>query len=438
MVEKTNQTTDELSVNASNAKTAKSAAKGKTGAKTAKSGAKAGVKTSVAKSKAAADKVSASKSTAGSKAQTGAGARRGRPPKAVAASADDDKLTANVGLSEADKVNAEAANTQANAEKIDASAESGIATLPLTEESKPVAAGEADVNASSEESRVVSSAPNAEAAEPKRKKSAAEITMFWVSIGLCVLMLPLLLMNIVLIFKSIIHPNDLPTIFGYKPLIVLSDSMYPTIKKGDLIFTQVVDVKDLKPGDVITYREYEDDGKTLGTVVTHKIYDITTETDGEHAGQLKFRTYGINNQRQADGTIKYNEDGEMVVINMDDAVYAPQIEGRYTSKINGLGSFIYWMQGTWGLIVCIGIPLVAFIVYEFIKRNEEIKAQRASNASATNELEELRKKLADLEKKDQAGYTPLRLSAILPQGGGADAGNGGRNEIFSVLLAKVV
>ena len=400
MVEKTNQTTDELSVNASNAKTAKSAAKGKTGAKTAKSGAKAGAKTSVAKSKAAADKASASKSTAGSKAQTGAGARRGRPPKAVAASADDDKLTANVGLSAADKVNAEAANTQANAEKIDANAENGIATLPLTDESKPVAAGEVDVNASSEESRVVSSAPNAEVAEPKRKKSAAEITMFWVSIGLCVLMLPLLLMNIVLIFKSIIHPNDLPTIFGYKPLIVLSDSMYPTIKKGDLIFTQVVDVKDLKPGDVITYREYEDDGKTLGTVVTHKIYDITTETDGEHAGQLKFRTYGINNQRQADGKIQYNENGEMVVINMDDAVYAPQIEGRYTSKINGLGSFIYWMQGTWGLIVCIGIPLVAFIVYEFIKRNEEIKAQRASNASATNELEELRKKLADLEKKD--------------------------------------
>lgn len=400
MVEKTNQTTDELSVNASNAKTAKSAAKGKTRAKTAKSGAKAGAKTSAAKSKAAADKASASKPTVGSKAQTGTGARRGRPPKAVAASADDDKLTANVGLSEADKVNAEAAKTQANAEKIDANAENGIATLPLTDESKPVAAGEVDVNASSEESRVVSSAPNAEVAEPKRKKSAAEITMFWVSIGLCVLMLPLLLMNIVLIFKSIIHPNDLPTIFGYKPLIVLSDSMYPTIKKGDLIFTQVVDVKDLKPGDVITYREYEDDGKTLGTVVTHKIYDITTETDGEHAGQLKFRTYGINNQRQADGKIKYNADGEMVVINMDDAVYAPQIEGRYTSKINGLGSFIYWMQGTWGLIVCIGIPLVAFIVYEFIKRNEEMKIQRASNASANNELEELRKKLADLEKKD--------------------------------------
>ena len=398
MVEKTNQTTDELSVNASNAKTAKSAAKGKTGAKTAKSGAKAGAKNGVAKSKAAADK--ASKSTAGSKTKTGAGARRGRPPKAVAASADDDKLTANVGLSEADKVNAETTNAQANAEKIDANAESGIATLPLTEESTPVAAGEADVNASSEESHVVSSAPNAEAAAPKRKKSAAEITMFWVSIGLCVLMLPLLLMNIVLIFKSIIHPNDLPTIFGYKPLIVLSDSMYPTIKKGDLIFTQVVDVKDLKPGDVITYREYEDDGKTLGTVVTHKIYDITTETDGEHAGQLKFRTYGINNQRQADGTIRYNADGEMVVINMDDAVYAPQIEGRYTSKISGLGSFIYWMQGTWGLIVCIGIPLVAFIVYEFIKRNEEMKVQRASNASANNELEELRKKLADLEKKD--------------------------------------
>lgn len=76
------------------------------------------------------------------------------------------------------------------------------------------------------------------------------------------------------------------------------------------------------------------------------------------------------------------------------------MQGKYTSKISGLGGFIYWMQGTWGLIVCIGIPLVAFIVYEFIKRNEEMKIQRASNESANNELEELRKKLADLEKKD--------------------------------------
>ncbi len=432
MADKTNQTTDELSVNASSAKPAKSAAKGKTGAKStaAKSGAKAGAKNGAAKSKAAANKATASESTAGSKAQTGTGARRGRPPKTVAASADDDKITANVNLGEAENVGEAEVNNDARVNEnvslsgaenvgeadvkeaknagetsanndayVDANAANGIAILPLTDESRPVAVGEIDAKIATGKAAAANYAPNAPA-EGKRKKSAAEITMFWVSIGLCVLMLPLLLMNVVLIFKSIVHPNDLPTIFGYKPLIVLSDSMYPNIKKGDLIFTQVVDVKDLKPGDVITYREYEDDGKTLGTVVTHKIYDITIETDGEHAGQLKFRTYGINNQRQADGTIKYNENGEMVVINMDDAVYAPQIEGRYTSKITGLGSFIYWMQGTWGLIVCIGIPLVAFIVYEFIKRNEEMKAQRASNASATNELEELRKKLADLEKKD--------------------------------------
>lgn len=402
MVEKTNQTTDELSVNVSNAKTAKSAAKGKTGAKTAKSGAKAGAKTSAAKSKAAADKASASKSTAGSKAQTGTGARRGRPPKAVAASADDDKLTANVGLSEADKVNAEAANTQANAEKIDVNAENGIATLPLTDESKPVAAGEVDVTASSEESRVVSSAPNAEAAEPKRKKSAAEITMFWVSIGLCVLMLPLLLMNVIMIFKAIIKPNEVPSIFGYRPFIVKSDSMYPQIKKDDLIFSKVVDTATLKVGDVITFREYEDDGKTLGIVVTHKIKQVLVETaEGDHKGETMFQTYGINN-------FKYNPDGSIVKDSQGNpeyeyderVVYASQVQGKYTSKISGFGGFIYWMQGTWGLIVCIGIPLVAFIVYEFIKRNEEMKIQRASNASATNELEELRKKLADLEKKD--------------------------------------
>ena len=178
--------------------------------------------------------------------------------------------------------------------------------------------------------------------------------------------------------------------------------MYPQIKKDDLIFSKVVDTATLKVGDVITFREYEDDGKTLGIVVTHKIKQVLVETaEGDHKGETMFQTYGINN-------FKYNPDGSIVKDSQGNpeyeyderVVYASQVQGKYTSKISGFGGFIYWMQGTWGLIVCIGIPLVAFIVYEFIKRNEEIKAQRASNASATNELEELRKKLADLEKKD--------------------------------------
>ena len=59
------------------------------------------------------------------------------------------------------------------------------------------------------------------------------------------------------------------------------------------------------------------------------------------------------------------------------------------------------MQGTVGIIVCIGIPLAAFIIYELIRRNNELKAAKATNKDSETELEELRKKLAELEGKDK-------------------------------------
>lgn len=226
-----------------------------------------------------------------------------------------------------------------------------------------------------------------EVSETPRRKTTGEIVSFWVSIGLCVLMLPLLLVNLVLIFKSVIYPNDLPSIFGYKPLIVMSDSMYPQIKTNDLIFSKVVEPSTLKVGDVITFRE---EG---GGVVTHKILAILDDN-----GTPYFQTGGINNyQRNPDGTPYLNESGNRVIVPDTEPVYYDQVEGLYVSRMAGFGGFIYWMQSTWGLIVCIGIPLIAFVVYGFIRYNASLKEQKQNADSATNELEELRKKLAQME-----------------------------------------
>ncbi len=231
----------------------------------------------------------------------------------------------------------------------------------------------------------VSSAPT------KRKKTGWEIATLCISIVLCVIMLPILLVNVVLIFKSAFKPNDIPSIFGYKPLIVLTDSMYPDIKSGDLIFSKIVDPETLKVGDVITFREQG------GGIVTHKILSILTDEDDV----TYFQTYGINNYaRNEDGTPRLNEQGEKIITPDTERVYFNQVEGKYSSRIAGMGSFIYWMQSIWGLIVCIGLPLIAFVVYEFVRRNAEMKAQRATADNATNELEELRKKLAEMEKEN--------------------------------------
>ncbi|MBQ7579450.1 MAG: signal peptidase I [Clostridia bacterium] len=250
-------------------------------------------------------------------------------------------------------------------------------------------AEEESADAKAEEVSVPEKAPKA------KKHTKGELAMLIVSIVLCCLMAPILIMNVVLIIQSAIHPNELPSIFGVKPIVVISASMEPDIKVNDLIFVKTGDYSNLKKGDVITFRDEN------GAVVTHEVYSVGTNSRGE----VCYQTNGINNyQRNEDGTPYLNSQGHVVdnpdqnTGAVDSWITVDKIEGVYQSRIGGLGGFILWMQGTVGIIVCIGVPLAAFIVYELIRRNNELKRERANHADSTNELEELKKKLAELEK----------------------------------------
>ena len=127
-----------------------------------------------------------------------------------------------------------------------------------------------------------------------------------------------------------------------------------------------------------------------------------------------YQTYGIYNyEKNEDGSAKLYDDGDgnlhkvwtpdqpNTAAGKDEWITVDQIEGIYSSRIGLIGGFILWMQGTVGIIVCIGIPLATFIIYELIRRNNELKAAKASNKDSETELEELRKKLAELEGKDK-------------------------------------
>lgn len=64
------------------------------------------------------------------------------------------------------------------------------------------------------------------------------------------------------------------TLFGYKPYIVLSDSMNTEFQVGDMAISKQVDPSTLQPGDIITYRSI--DPANYGEMVTHKIREATT------------------------------------------------------------------------------------------------------------------------------------------------------------------
>lgn len=196
---------------------------------------------------------------------------------------------------------------------------------------------------------------------------------------LCLIFIPVIIVNLILIFGTYLHPDEMPGVFGIKPVIVLSGSMEPEIMTGDLIFLHNVDTEDLKEGDVVCYL-------TSGKSVTHRIMQVTTGDDG----QPRYITQGDAN-------------------NVADrlAVSADQIQGIWKGgRIVGLGQTIMAIQTPLGLVITIMCPLLLFILWDVWVRRRADKAEMLRSAKEKEELEAeleaMRQRLEDGAGKDEA------------------------------------
>ena len=70
-------------------------------------------------------------------------------------------------------------------------------------------------------------------------------TMTVIGWVLCIILIPILIVNCTLLVKSFVNKDEVPHFAGAMPFIVLTDSMYPQIKSGDLIICKTVDTKDV-------------------------------------------------------------------------------------------------------------------------------------------------------------------------------------------------
>lgn len=197
-----------------------------------------------------------------------------------------------------------------------------------------------------------------------------------IGIVLCALLVPILLANVTMIVKGLVNPGKVPSIGGYSPLIVLTDSMFPEIKSGDLIITKSADVRDVKVGDVISF--FDPDGSGT-SVLTHRVVELVEED-----GKLFLRTKGDAN-------------------NAEDPTLAPaeNLIGLYQTKIAGAGNAAMFLQSTPGLIVCIGVPLVLLVGFELLRRRQYERAKSDDTAALLKELEELRAKQAAAEAEKE-------------------------------------
>lgn len=193
------------------------------------------------------------------------------------------------------------------------------------------------------------------------------------SIICIIILLPVLFVNAVILINSWVHPNEIPSFFGWKPFIVLSGSMESEIYSGDIVVVKEVDKENLKVNDVIAFKN--DD-----IVVTHRIVEIVNEN-----GTTKYITKGDNNNTQD-----------------KDYVLPENVEGLYQFKVSNLGNLAMFIQTPTGMLVCLLIPILLLIlvqVSENAKNKKYIKEEVGKKRRMEEELEELRKQNEALKNK---------------------------------------
>ena len=194
---------------------------------------------------------------------------------------------------------------------------------------------------------------------------------------LCIILLPILVINLTLIVKSYINTDEVPSLGGVFPMIVLTDSMYPEIAAGDLIICNTAEPDEIQVGDVISFFDPMGSGTS---VVTHRVLEIVEEED-----VLSYRTKGDNN-------------------NAEDQVLVPQenLVGIYRIRIPGLGNVAMFMQTTPGLILCVVCPVLLLVGFDMLRRKKYEKSKQQDTDALLAELEALRAMKAEKDQQEQA------------------------------------
>jgi len=145
------------------------------------------------------------------------------------------------------------------------------------------------------------------------------------------------------------------SIGGFRMFVVVSESMLPEYRVGDVLFAKNVPFKDIKIGDDISYLSQY--GHTSGMIVTHRV--IAIEERENRPPQIIAK--GINNPAE------------------DPPIHEDQIYGIITGKSNIL-SFIYRMVSN-NLIMffCIILPLMILVSWEIVATMVDKEDKRRKN-----------------------------------------------------------
>ena len=183
---------------------------------------------------------------------------------------------------------------------------------------------------------------------------------FYIAGGIAgVLMAVVIVMNLLLIASNIREPNQMPSVFGVRPAIVLSGSMAPTFRAGDVILLkESKHPEELEVGDVACYLYG-------GKATTHRVIE----------------------RFEADGKPRYIMKGDYNNVEDRLAVDPEQIQGVWNGgRIPGLGRLLMFMQSTMGMFLLLICPLAGLLSWDIVKRRREDQVRREEWEAGTGRV----------------------------------------------------
>ena len=226
----------------------------------------------------------------------------------------------------------------------------------------PEAAAEAaDPNA---EETAEPNAAEANAAEPeageervKARPSVGSIIGTVLLAVLCVILIPLLAVNITLIVKGALYPDELTDVFNIAPVAI--DNTYMEgenegcFNEGALVFIKTFDTDEerqaVKQGDVVAFRWLEDDGS-----VNFTVYRILGVTRDEETGLITSVSVRADNVPEGEGTAP-------IPVEIGDVV------GILNGSVDHLGAFAMFLMQPLGVLLFVGVPVVIYVVVDIIR-----------------------------------------------------------------------
>lgn len=169
------------------------------------------------------------------------------------------------------------------------------------------------------------------------------------TVVLDVLIISIFVVSVILVIANITSDKEnggQPNVFGYVINSVQSNSMSGTFEKGAIVIGKLLTEDTvIETGDIISFREKGANGTPF--INTHRVVDIDTS-----GSTTKYQTRGDNPKiTEPDPELKTIDD----------------ITAVYVFHVPVVGSVIDFLKKPIGFIICLVLPMLAFIAYEVYK-----------------------------------------------------------------------